>query len=111
MFRKTTAALLLGLAIAFMASCGSEQKTTASRTPEERLKSLGIQLPPAPKPVASYVPAVRAGNLVFLAGQGPLVDGKPTVTGKIGAELSEKQGYEAARAAVLVWLAALRGEL
>jgi enamine deaminase RidA (YjgF/YER057c/UK114 family) len=73
--------------------------------------ALGIQLPQAPKPVASYVPAVRTGNLVYLAGQGPLADGKPTVTGKVGAGLSEEEGYEAARATVLVSLAALRAEI
>jgi enamine deaminase RidA (YjgF/YER057c/UK114 family) len=72
---------------------------------------LGIQLPPAPKPLASYVPAVRTGNLVFLAGQGPLADGKPTVTGKVGAELSEEQGNKAARATMLTLLAVLRQEI
>jgi enamine deaminase RidA (YjgF/YER057c/UK114 family) len=79
--------------------------------PEARLKALGIQLPPAPKPIASYVPAVRTGNLVYLAGQGPLADGKPTVTGKVGAELTEKDGYQAARASTLVSLAVLRAEI
>ena len=68
-------------------------------------------MPPIPKPVASYVPAVRTGNLVFLAGQGPLADGKPTVTGKVGAELTEEEGYKAARATILVSLAALRAEI
>jgi enamine deaminase RidA (YjgF/YER057c/UK114 family) len=52
-------------------------------TPEARLKAAGIQLPPAQKAIANYVPAVRTGNLVFLAGQGPLSDGKPTITGKV----------------------------
>jgi enamine deaminase RidA (YjgF/YER057c/UK114 family) len=80
-------------------------------SPEARLKALGIQLPAAPKPIASYVPAVRAGNLVFLAGQGPVVDGKPTVTGKVGAELTEAEGYKAARATILTSLAVLRAEI
>jgi enamine deaminase RidA (YjgF/YER057c/UK114 family) len=82
-----------------------------ARSPEARLKALGIELPAVPKPIASYVPAVRTGNLVFLAGQGPLAGGKPTVTGKVGAELTEEEGYKAARATILVSLAVLRGEI
>jgi enamine deaminase RidA (YjgF/YER057c/UK114 family) len=80
-------------------------------SPEARLKALGIQLPEVPKPIASYVPAVRTGNLVFLAGQGPIAGGKPIVTGKVGAELTEEQGAKAARATILVSLAALRAEI
>lgn len=80
-------------------------------SPEARLKALGIQLPPAPTAVANYVPAVRTGNLVFLAGQGPLAGGKPTVTGKVGAQLTEDEGYKAARATILNSLAALRAEV
>src|SRR5262245_10462019 len=80
-------------------------------SPETRLKALGIELPPAPTPIASYVPAVRTGNLIFLAGQGPLAGGKPTVTGKVGAELTEQEGYKAARASILVSLAVLRAEI
>ena len=88
---------------------GNEKQTAAS--PEARLKALGIELPPAPTPLASYIPAVRTGNLVYLAGQGPLAGGKPTVTGKVGAELTEEQGNKAARAAILNSLAALRAEI
>jgi len=88
---------------------GHDKQEVAS--PEARLKVLGIQLPPAPTPLASYIPAVRTGNLVYLAGQGPLVGGKPTVTGKVGAELTEEQGYKAARATILTSLAALRAEI
>jgi enamine deaminase RidA (YjgF/YER057c/UK114 family) len=80
-------------------------------SPEARLKTLGIELPPPPKPVASYVPAVRSGNLVFLSGQGPVAGGKPIFTGKVGAELSEEEGYKAARATILNSLAVLRGEI
>jgi enamine deaminase RidA (YjgF/YER057c/UK114 family) len=80
-------------------------------SPEARLKQLGIELPPAPKPLTSYVPAVRTGNLVFLAGQGPIAHGKPTITGKVGAGVTEEQGYQAARAAALTSLAALRAEI
>lgn len=78
---------------------------------EARLQELGITLPPPPKPVASYVPLVRTGNLIFLSGQGPVVAGKATVTGKLGAEISEQQGYQIARGAALNALSALRAEL
>lgn len=78
---------------------------------EARLQALGIKLPPAPTRVASYVPTVRTGDLVFISGQGPVVGGKATVTGKLGAEISEKQGYEIARGAALNALAALRAEI
>jgi enamine deaminase RidA (YjgF/YER057c/UK114 family) len=109
LIRALAVAAPLGIAWLILAS-GTQQAPSAT-SPEARLKELGITLPPAPKPLASYVPAVRTGNLVFLAGQGPIADGKPTVTGKVGAELTEQQGYEAAKASVLVSLAALRAEI
>jgi len=93
----------------FLAPRVSGQAAEAS--PDARLKAAGIELPPAQKAVANYVPAVRTGNLVFLAGQGPLTDGKPTITGKVGGDVSEADGYKAARAAALNSLAALRAEI
>jgi enamine deaminase RidA (YjgF/YER057c/UK114 family) len=83
----------------------------SAQTPEARLKALGIELPPAPKPIASYVPSVRTGNLVFLAGQGPLSGGKPTVTGKVGAQLTEEEGAKAARSTMLILLGVLKSEI
>lgn len=68
---------------------------------EERLKQLGMSLPPAPTPVGSYVPYVRTGNLVFTSGQLPTREGKLVATGKVGRDLSLEQGAEAARVAVL----------
>lgn len=87
------------------------QAVPADAGPEARMKAAGIELPPAPKAVANYVPAVRTGNLVFLAGQGPFADGKATITGKVGGNVSEGDGYRAARAATLNALAALRAEI
>lgn len=83
----------------------------AKSSPEARLKDLGVTLPQAPKPMASYVPVVRAGNLLFLAGQGPISEGKPLFTGKVGAQLTEEEGNRAARAAILNSLAVLKSEL
>lgn len=89
----------------------SSASEPALHSPEARLKELGLQLPPAPKPLGSYVPAVRTGNLVYLAGQGPMLAGKPVVTGKLGTDLTEEQGYKAAQTTILVLLAALRAEI
>ncbi len=78
---------------------------------EQRLKELGIELPAPPKPVATYVPAVQTGDLLFLSGVLPMRDGKVTVEGKLGKDLTVEQGYEAARTAVLNALAIVRSEL
>lgn len=72
-----------------------------------RLAVLGLTLPPAPAPVANYLPAVRSGNLVFTSGQLPLVDGELVFRGKIGLDLSLEEGQEAARICVLNALAAV----
>jgi enamine deaminase RidA (YjgF/YER057c/UK114 family) len=78
---------------------------------EGRLRDLGIDLPPAPAPVASYVPVVVAGGLAFVAGQVPLEEGKPMATGKLGADLTTDEGAFWARRCALQALAALKGEL
>lgn len=64
---------------------------------EERIKELGIELPVAPKPVANYVTGRRTGNLMFFSGAGPFWDGKPVMFGVIGRDMTEEEGYEAAR--------------
>ena len=78
---------------------------------EARLRELGIDLPPAAAPVASYVPVRIVGGLAFVAGQVPLEDGKPMVTGRLGAELETEDGARWARRCGLQALAALRDEL
>jgi enamine deaminase RidA (YjgF/YER057c/UK114 family) len=77
-------------------------------TPEARLRALGITLPPAARPAANYVTATQSGRIVFLAGQGPLADGKVVYAGKVGTDLSEEDGYRAARLTILNSLAILR---
>jgi enamine deaminase RidA (YjgF/YER057c/UK114 family) len=72
----------------------------------EKLKTLGLSLPPLAAPVGAYVPAVLAGKMLFTSGQLPLVDGVLRYSGKIGAELTEEEGYEAARICALNALAA-----
>ena len=75
----------------------------------QRLDELQLVLPPAPKPLGVYVPAVRSGNLVFLSGQLPLVAGKLAAeyTGKLGDTVTLEQGQAAARQATLNALAIL----
>ena len=72
-----------------------------------RLAELGLSIPAVAKPVASYVPATTAGNLVFTAGQLPFVDGQLPETGKVGAEVSADDAKAYARTAVLNALAAV----
>lgn len=78
---------------------------------ETRLTELGIQLPSPPQPVATYIPAVQAGDLLFLSGVVPFRDGKLVLAGKVGTDLTVEQGYEAARIALLNALAIVRKEL
>lgn len=78
---------------------------------EQRLHELGHTLPAPPVPVASYVPAVRAGQLVVTSGQLPFVGKELVFQGKVGHELHEEQGQHAARLCVINALAALKGEL
>lgn len=75
---------------------------------ESALKSAGVMLPPAPKALATYASAVRSGNLLFIAGQGPMIDGKPKFVGKVGGQVTPDQAYEAARISCLNALAVVR---
>ena len=77
---------------------------------EAIVEQLGITLPPAPKPVANYVPVVRVGDLLFLSGVLPSRDGQLIMTGKLGADLSVEQGVESARTAALNALAIVKAE-
>ena len=78
---------------------------------EERIKELGLTLPAAPSPMANYVTARRTGNLLFFSGAGPFEEGKPVVFGKVGNELSQEEGYQAARLTGLNLIAQLKKEL
>ena len=75
---------------------------------ELKLKQLGMTLPPAPKPIGNYEAVVRAGNLLFISGQLPIKDGKLQFVGRVGEELTEQQGYEAAQLAALNVLAQIQ---
>lgn len=75
---------------------------------EAKLIELGLELPPAPQPAGNYVPTVRVGNLIYVAGTLALKNGEVTHRGQVGAEQSVESAYEAARMAALNTLAALK---
>lgn len=75
-------------------------------TVSDRLKELGITLPPVPKPVGNYVNAMQTGNLLYLAGKGP-----GAVKGKVGREFTTEEGYQHARAVGLALLATIEDHL
>ena len=72
-----------------------------------KLAELGLTLPIAAKPVAAYVPAIRTGNIVFTAGQLPLVNGEMAGTGKVGAEVSVDEAKKLAQICAINCLAAV----
>jgi enamine deaminase RidA (YjgF/YER057c/UK114 family) len=79
---------------------------------EAKVKELNLTLPPAPKPVAKYKPAVQVGNVLYVSGHGPAkLDPKSPVAGKVGKDLTLEQGKEAARLVGLNILATVRSTL
>jgi enamine deaminase RidA (YjgF/YER057c/UK114 family) len=79
--------------------------------PEARLAELGIKLPTPLSPVANYVNGVRTGNLIFLAGKGPKYPDGSELHGKLGAEVTIKQGYDGARMTAINQMAVLKAML
>ncbi len=111
---------LLALVICLIACQSQAPKTdevsvlkaqTGSYDPEAKLKELGITLPEVSAPVANYVNAARTGNIIFLAGKGPKQADGTYITGKVGIDLDEKEGYAAARLTAINQLAVLKAEL
>ncbi|MGC8535090.1 MAG: RidA family protein [Rhizomicrobium sp.] len=79
---------------------------SAHSTPYDRLKALGLALPPLPSAVANFVPAIRAGSLLFLSGQGPVHD-TGFLSGKVGGDVPITAAYSHARLVGLNLLAAI----
>lgn len=79
--------------------------------PETKLKELGIVLAAPSAPIANYVNAVQVGNLLFLAGKGPLPQDGKAVVGRLGKDMTIEQGYQAARSTAIAHLAVLKKEL
>lgn len=78
---------------------------------DKRLQELHLTLPPAPKPVAVYKPAVKVGNLLFVSGHGPLKEDKTLILGVVGKDLTTDEGKAAARQTGLAILATLKDHL
>ncbi|MCX5513327.1 hypothetical protein C3941_00375 [Kaistia algarum] len=87
------------------------QPTAAFPSPYERLRALGIVLPPAPPPVANFVTFVREGNLLFLSGQGPLEASGFEHHGKVGADVTIAEAYAHARIVGINLLAVMHDAL
>jgi len=80
-------------------------------TAEARIQELKLELPPPPKPAGVYKPVIVVGKLAYLSGHGPLKSDGTMITGKVGADLDQQQGYAAARQTGLAILATLRAHL
>jgi enamine deaminase RidA (YjgF/YER057c/UK114 family) len=78
---------------------------------EKKIEELGLELPVRTGPLANYVSTVRTGNLVFVSGHGPTIEGKPKYVGKLGADMDLDTGYQAAKLTMLNCLASLKIEL
>lgn len=78
---------------------------------EKHLAEIGVTLPDVPKPVASYVPVVRSGNLLFLSGQLCTINGEFKYQGKVGKEVSLEEACEAAKAAAINSLAVIKQQI
>jgi enamine deaminase RidA (YjgF/YER057c/UK114 family) len=90
---------------------GTRLSSAEATSPYDRLEQLGIVLPPAPLPVASFVPAVREGNLLFLSGQGPPERDGRKHHSKVGREISVGAAYLDARATAINLLAVMHESL
>lgn len=77
-------------------------------TPEEKLKSLGLELPKVPTPIANYVPFKVDGRTIYLSGQGPRRADGSYIIGRVGEDVTIEQAYEAARRVGLGLLAAAK---
>ena len=93
-------------------SAGAELARLTQVSPEARIRELGIELPTAPRPIATYVPAVVVGNVLYAAGHTPRTpDGGPGFPGKVGNDYSIEQGQAAAYQCGLNILATVRNAL
>ncbi len=78
---------------------------------ENKIKELGIDLPASSAPKAMYVASKKIGNLVYVSGQLPMIDGKMLYPGHLGKEVTLEQGQEAARACAINIMAVVKGEI
>jgi enamine deaminase RidA (YjgF/YER057c/UK114 family) len=80
-------------------------------TAEQRFKELGLELPPAPAPVGVYKPFLITGNYVYVSGHGPVRNDRSLIIGRIGKDMDQDQGKQAAQQVGLAILATLKANL
>lgn len=78
---------------------------------DQKIDELSLQLPPAPKPGGTYIPTVQVGDMLYVSGHGPVQADGTMMSGKVGADVDTKGGYQAARVVGLTILATLRAQL
>ena len=78
---------------------------------EAKIAELNLELPPAPKPGGTYSPVVQVDNMLYVSGHGPVISDGTMITGKVGADLSEEEGIQAARQVGLTILATLKSQI
>jgi enamine deaminase RidA (YjgF/YER057c/UK114 family) len=78
---------------------------------EARIQELNLDLPPAPKPAGVYKPIVVVGNIAYVSGHGPVKSDGTLMAGRVGVDLDEQQGYQAARQTGLAILSTMRANL
>jgi enamine deaminase RidA (YjgF/YER057c/UK114 family) len=79
--------------------------------PESRIKELGLELPPSPKPMGVYKPVLITGNYLYVSGQGPLKNDGTLIKGTVGNNLTMEQGKEAARQVGLTMLSLIKANI
>ena len=111
-FLGGAATATLGLLVPRAAKAAGELEDREQVSPEAALRQLGIELPPTPQPVATYVPAVIVGNVLYAAGHTPrLPDDSPGFQGKVGRDFTVEQAREAARTSGMNILSTVRNAL
>jgi enamine deaminase RidA (YjgF/YER057c/UK114 family) len=88
-----------------------DKKVESMSSIDQKLESLGLQLPPAPKPVGLYKPVLIVGNLAYVSGHGPLKSDGSLILGRVGADLDVAAGQAAAKQTALAMLASLKANL
>lgn len=82
-----------------------------NHNPELRISELGLELPPAPKPMGVYKPVLITGNYLYVSGQGPLKSDGTLIKGRVGDDLTMEQGKEAARQVGLSMLSLIKANI
>jgi enamine deaminase RidA (YjgF/YER057c/UK114 family) len=98
----------INITLLFLLACST---SLLAQDVEKKLKEQGIELLKPTAPVATYVKAVRVGNLIFLAGHGPVKPDGTYITGKVGKDFTLEQGYAAARQTAIALLSSLKEEI